>query len=955
MATDQLFEFDMVVCLQDSGKGPKLVTQDGPTLKYTFPSNPGVKIPQSECSVSPPCIVKSGESSANIAKAHCQSTAAQLLEGGNSVICSYGSDTSVRAERVLGPSGIAHGILEDLYRQPRISQERVLVSAYSYQPLGDRFEDLVDLSNDEVKLEDEAARHGGSNVVHLTHKGLRDKSAAFQTLGEIRANCQAVLAQMGKEAEQRAAQYREQAAKAQADAKEVADDDELDMGPGLGAPAAAPGKGAAGSPKGASKMDLSKVKLEPFIPGVYHDACIVVEFCIAISVDVAEQMDRRSNEWGALTFLILPNCARPILPGALDTMEGRKYEQVQRLNCAVLAVLNAIRMKRRRMPFGALRITSTFRSWYRQSMEREKEKDMIKRASIRKRAGSFGQGAGDSSPDASPRRKTGPPPPTRTLLLFDVPTGGDMLECFHPFVCTRRLVVHGSWPGLMTRHLACEQAQMTCELEGLEIQLEVAKQVHKYTPQLFGYTGKPQRNADGEVLTVKQREEIIRKKRQDERRERELARGEEIRREAKQLADDHLRSVQSSIDEVDQERQDLEVRNAAKRKEIDSWKNKDMSGINRDWEAAKSEAQQTTERQKLLEQERDQLMQQLKKQLDDNQRKKQELAQQQRKAVEDKERRVAEKRQWAKQQQELQEQAIRDLHQQVGQADDVLRGAVDGFLAQEKQALRGSNPSRAQCEGLLRSAEELQGLLGQLMPAAPTEQQQQRVELARRRVLAAVAHETMTLRKSNAQAGIPPPAFPSTRGCGPVPCDVAQPVVRVHLSIEGMAGLSSGAGRKGRTYSFGAMRNGRVHETPRRVPAADGCVSWGDSMSFLVRLPAPGEEAMDLLPCVVAEYMADGSLSESLPFDVDLGPLACQPAKQYVLLPLASRGSAELRVSVHVKTTKVRPKALSTPGANPLRPLQQLWKEGDAARAPDGDSSGDEGAPRGKHADPMQM
>lgn len=386
-----------------------------------------------------------------------------------------------------------------------------------------------------------------------------------------------------------------------------------------------------------------------------------------------------------------------------------------------------------------------------------------------------------------------------------------------------------------------------------------------------------------------------------------------------------------------------------------------MSLLDGELSNAKRGVQEAEKRLGANQQEQRGLNEKLKVANEANQRRKAELAAQARKMVEAKDKQVQERRRWAQQQQQLQENGIRDLRTRVAQADEQLRATVQSYLQEEKQANRGVQPSAQEAQNLLASVSGLGELMDQLIPPAPSAQQQRRLDAARRRVVAAVAHETVTLRKQTARAGIPAPTYPSTQGPGCVPRDIAQPVVRVHLNFEGVAGLVHDKSRHGRSYSIAAMRNGRVHEAPRRPAAKDGTVDWGHSMSFLTRLAPPGQKAADLLPCCVAEYMADGSLSESLPFDVDLAPLACQSPKQIILLPLASAGhGGRLRVCCQVHTTRVRPKVLAPPAANPLRPLGDLWGETrEFSRvAAGGDSSGDEGAPpagEGGHADPTRM
>ncbi|KAJ9448017.1 hypothetical protein DIPPA_09297 [Diplonema papillatum] len=121
-------------------------------------------------------------------------------------------------------------------------------------------------------------------------------------------------------------------------------------------------------------------------------------------------------------------------------------------------------------------------------------------------------------------------------------------------------------------------------------------------------------------------------------------------------------------------------------------------------------------------------------------------------------------------------------------------------------------------------------------------------------------------------------------------------------------------------YSIAAVRSGKVQESARRFRNKSGVVEWHQQMKFTTRLPGQGNVGADFVTFTLVEFLPEGSTSEALPFDVDILAMACKPG-QYVISPCKD---ASLRISIHARTVKLRPKRAK---ANPLCTAKQIRTE----------------------------
>ena len=641
-----------------------------------------------------------------------------------------------------------------------------------------------------------------------------------------------------------------------------------------------------------------KKGVDAYIPEPFFDKLIVISLT-AVAGEATELSDRHSSNWGIATFLILPDTSRPEAVGALSQVDVSRYEKVQKLNCGILQLLTAIRLKRRRIPFLASRLTSILRIPYRQTGEREDEIKLIKHASFRKKQELSGR-ASPSSP-RSIAGKNAALPKTMVFLLLNKKSTKP-LEAFHSFTCTKRFMeMMGSIQGLYSRHLHIEQSQMDSEIASLACQLEVAKSIHGYRPMLYGVKSKESRSiVDREKSALERKKEIIANA--------ENEKNERISNAANHIADRNIQEERSRLGQVMQTHSDAVAKKNQMTDELNRWRTMSTADLDDEIAELNREVNVLDRQTSELEKKQVELSTRVDSQKGEMNKKANAMAAAQKKVFEELERKAAESRRIAEERKQVCKQAIVDMRKEMIESGEL--------VCEQAKALLRANPAiKPLYDSLTSSVQGFEAIADRLTPHDPSEIQLKKIQAVRSRIITSWTHELVTMQKYLLSSNIPLPINPSMKKEIIAPVDVLRPVVRLHLIIEGMAGV---ADSRERLYSVAAQRHSKTLETPRRPINSNGVVNWHHKIKITVRLPRRGNPTPDLLTMNLIEFLPDGSLTETLPFDIDLAEIACKPAQQYLLMPC---NNSDIRIAVHVSSHSTKRK---TAVPNPLYTAKQI-------------------------------
>eukprot|EP01063_Lacrimia_lanifica_P004214 TRINITY_DN12352_c0_g1_i2.p1 TRINITY_DN12352_c0_g1~~TRINITY_DN12352_c0_g1_i2.p1 ORF type:complete len:922 (+),score=316.04 TRINITY_DN12352_c0_g1_i2:71-2836(+) len=899
VACDGIMACDALVLLNSGEKGePECVrTNDDGVVTYAFPADKkpaGVKLKEFDYNLVP--WVAQGErgeavpeattegpaAAADVYKQQLSGSAGRMLDGQNVVVTSLGHDVTRKFPLVFGDGkmkGLLRVFLDELFASEHVEMHHVSMQAYSYVPKTGEVIDLITEEGNAAKLVEGDAKRAGSDVVGCVETYI-DKTNYVEEHAKVWQRVQAERQNVTDACDERCIELA-----LKAPSKQVGADggDALDLG------------------FDDAKEDTQDAnRLQSFIPDPYHDHLVVVQIK-SWTQDQTCLQDRTSTKWGAAQFVVLPDAARPPVVGVLDGEDVQRYEQVQKLLCGVMSVLTAIRLKRRRVPFLAHKFTSTLRTVYRQTGERESEMKMIKNASFRAKAWA----SGPDSP-SSPRYRGKPAEPTRTVVLLHLAKRACPQENFHAFTLAKRFVEmgSGSHTGSLTRHLGMEMSQMEREVASLACQLELAKQVHNFRPMLYGVESKGNK-------TIREREKAAFEKKATQIERVQGERRERIQTAAQHIADRNITEMESRLAQVHQAVSNKQAHRDRTLEELNRWKNMDSKTLDKEIAELTADLTQVERKVAAGEAEAAQLQQKLKKKHDEVQDFATRLRENERKVLAELEQRAQAHKQEVEARRAKTGQHIAAMRTELEAAgQDVLAAA---------QELKKLSPSAALiCTNLTDSVNGLAPLLPRILPSErPSDEMRQRIAQVHERLSVQWAHEMFFLQRELKENNIPLPVHAAATARGNIDLDAAQPVVRVHVTVVGAEGFSTKA--DGMKYSVAVQRRFDVQETSRRpLQKGPGAVSWGQTFKLTTRLPPKGETRVDLIPLTLSEFLPDGSFSESLPFDVDLLSLACKPPQDYILVPCPD---SSLKLRIHAATyraTRVKARA------NPLCTAKQL-------------------------------
>ena len=646
-----------------------------------------------------------------------------------------------------------------------------------------------------------------------------------------------------------------------------------------------------------------------YIPEPFYDEVLFVSVSIH-SGDVSAIQKRSSSEWCSANFVVLPDNSRPECVGALSQDDVKRYEKVQRLVCCMLAILTAIRLKRRRVPFLSHKWTSTLRSAYRQTGEKEDETKVMKSASFRKSA---------DTPDSPKMKKASEAAPTRSIVLMNLCSKGDeILELFHSFTCAKRFVEMGtSATGMFTRHLQVEQAQMDREIASLILQLKVAQEMHQYRPMLFGVKKK-----GSEDKSIKEREQDALEKKKTIIETQKEERRSRIQSAAQHIADRNIHEEMARLAVVQQQYDDKKAKHDKVKAELRKWQNMSTEHLVQEINTETDQLRSTEKKVQALELGKKRLKSEIEtsergladmhKQMKDNQRK----------ALQELEAKQHAARDFIENRKKMARSRMDEMRAEIEYAGNlILEKAADLLSATQSRGhsagTEAVDEAKLVQENLSASVKGLHQILPRILPSdVPSSEMQKRIATVRDKILANASHELLSLQSELSTAGIPLPIAASTHEAVR-----AGPLVSIHITVLGVSGLLKN--RKNSKYSVAHQwRGGGVAETAR-VPLKDetGVVEFKHLFKVAHRLPAEKKEigtAVALETFAVVEFLPDGSFSEALPFDIDLNAFACRAKQIYHIVPGAK---SNVSVAIEVTTKKMK---LREPQANPLHTVTSL-------------------------------
>eukprot|EP01061_Rhynchopus_euleeides_P045476 TRINITY_DN8181_c0_g1_i1.p1 TRINITY_DN8181_c0_g1~~TRINITY_DN8181_c0_g1_i1.p1 ORF type:complete len:931 (+),score=401.79 TRINITY_DN8181_c0_g1_i1:519-3311(+) len=924
---DGVMECDSIVLLSEGvGQQTSSVNSEG-TLQFEFPPNTkpaSVKIGPHELaltpwlkqavrgSVHPPSEVTSTGAAEKLYKKYVAGQIERLLEGENVVITSFGDEKTQKVPLVFGDAksskGMLHCFYEELFKAKELEGHQVTVSAYAYNPATDKVTDLISTGESEPYMKDADAKRAGSDVTGLQSAFVNSYDGAKVEVDHMKASIQRIREEEVARVDKRAEEMSLKSKRSTEDGDDVVDLDDF-------VHASSPLR----KPKGEG--------VSSYIPEPFYDEVLVVNTVIHTG-DTDVLKDRTSTQWCTATFLLLPDNSRPEAVGALSQNDVKRYEKVQRLVCSVLAILMAIRLKRRRVPFLAHKWTSTLRFAYRQTGEKEDETRIIKNASFRKEATK----GDDGSPKAKKAKEA---QPTRSIVFMNLSSKGEViLENFHSFTCAKRLVEMGtSVTGMFTRHLAIEQAQMDREIASLMLQLEVAKQVHSYRPMLFGVTTK-----GGADKSIKEREEAALNKKKEQIEAQAEERRVRIHSAAQHIADRNIHEEMSRLAQVQQQHDDKKAQHTKANAELRKWKNMStdhlVREINKEADGLRLAEKKVAAQESLAKrlhsdkEAAERGLTDMHAQMKDNQRK----------ALQELEAKKNSARLYIEKRQQLAYDHIEEMRAELEYAGTMVLDKAEALLkisSSKTNAFQGTeaaDEARLIRDNLASSIQGLHGLLPRILPSnAPGDEQKRRIEAVRGKIISNSTHELLSLRAEMCDSAIPLPT-----AVGAEAQRREGPLVSLHVTILGVTGLVK---RKNNKFSVAVhQRGGGIAETAR-VPMreATGVVEWEHLVRIPHRLPADRKklsETPSFATFALTEFLPDGSFSESLPFDVDLNAFACKPVANYHIVP---GKASDVAISIRVATKKMKRKEVLL---NPLHTLQTL-KE--TKRTDDYGPSSDEG------------
>ena len=644
----------------------------------------------------------------------------------------------------------------------------------------------------------------------------------------------------------------------------------------------------------------SSQTVSSYIPEPYYDTVICVNVLITTGGEDAAE-SRTSTRWANASFIVLPDNTRPTAVGALSQDDVKRYEKVQRLVCATLAILTAIRLKRRRVPFLSHKWCSTLRFAFRQTGEKEDDRKLIKNSSFRKRRM-------DGTPDdESPRaKKAEEAPPTRVFVIMNIcRRGEEALESFHAFVCAKRFKeMCVSNTGMPTRHLAVEQAQMDREIASLILQLEVAKAVHNYRPMLFGVATKSK-----DDKSIQERESAALEKKKVMIQQAANERKDRITGAAQHIADRNIAEELARLAQVQQQYDDLKARMDQKREELNKWESMTFADLNKEIHELTTARDTAESRVAKLEANQTQLRRDEASTHRDLERAQTTMQENQRKAMRELEARQAAVRVQSEKRRVLVKARVDEMRAEIVEAGKrVLQQAQQLVDMTKKTPGRSSGTPHADATQMLQNLTHgitgLAGILPRILPGDYQlhEEQQRRIELVRGKIMKGANHELLSLQASLRADNVPLPVFTSEK-----PAERPGPLVRLHIKVLGVAGLEV---REHNKFSVALqVRGGGVIESPRLPMKGDaGRIDWNHTFKLAHRLPGDKGNVgriADFASFAVSEFLPDGSFSESLPFDVDLNSVACKPTKVYHVIPCKS---SRLKLAFQVSTYKMKPK-----------------------------------------------